>query len=80
MVMPNNDARTPIKTVTPITGGRGIKFLFESLTQFIEHIGMKPSPKLTLDRIDSDGNYEIGNVRWASWKQQAATRRKPCKK
>ena len=61
-------------------GGRGIKFLFESFTQFIQHIGMKPSPELTLDRICTDGNYEVGNVRWATWEQQAATRRKPCKK
>jgi hypothetical protein len=45
-------------------GGRGIKFLFTSFVEFINHIGLKPSPELALDRIDNDGHYEVGNVRW----------------
>jgi hypothetical protein len=32
---------------------------------FLDHVGKKPSPKHTLDRIDPKGNYEPGNVRWA---------------
>ena len=58
-------------------GGRGIKFLFTSFQQFIEHIGPRPSPELSLDRIDNDGNYELGNVRWATFQEQTANK---CKK
>lgn len=56
-------------------GGRGIKFLFESFEQFIEHIGRKPSPELELDRIDNNGHYETGNVRWADRSTQINNRR-----
>lgn len=51
-------------------GGRGIQFRFKSFEEFIEHIGLKPSPELTLDRINNEGHYEIGNVRWATRAEQ----------
>lgn len=51
-------------------GSRGIEFRFDSFKQFILHIGKKPDPHLTLDRIDTNGHYEIGNVRWATPAQQ----------
>ena len=55
-------------------GGRGIEFRFKSFDEFIQHIGAKPSANLSLDRINNDGHYEIGNVRWATQEQQLANR------
>ncbi len=50
----------------PYYGGRGIEFRFDSFEDFIKEIGLKPSPKCSLDRIDTNGHYEKGNIRWAS--------------
>ena len=55
-------------------GGRGIKFLFTSFEEFYKELG--PRPKwTTLDRKDNSGNYEKGNVRWATDVQQQNNRR-----
>src|ERR1043165_874637 len=60
-------------------GGRGIRMCDEwrrDFLAFLAHMGPKP-PGHTLDRINNDGNYEPGNVRWATPKQQANNRRRP---
>src|SRR5262245_41634775 len=54
-------------------GGRGIEFRIDNVVDLFNAIGDRP-PNTTLDRIDPDGHYEIGNVRWASPKEQANNR------
>lgn len=52
----------------PRYGGRGISVCAEWLNDFeafLAHVGPRPSAKHSLDRIDTNGNYEVGNVRWA---------------
>lgn len=63
-------------------GARGIRVcaewhefaVFESWV--LENLGPRPVGH-TLDRINNNGSYEPGNVRWATWPQQARNRRFP---
>ncbi len=55
-------------------GGRGIRLCQEwqgSFAAFLAHVGPRPGPGYSIDRIDNDRGYEPGNVRWATAKQQA---------
>lgn len=58
-------------------GGRGIEFRFISFDEFFAEVGPRPEPKFdySLERIDNNGHYEKGNVRWATKIQQARNRR-----
>jgi hypothetical protein len=60
-------------------GGRGITICEAWRTDFaafFAYMGLRPSPRHSLDRFpNNDGNYEPGNVRWATSKEQAMNRR-----
>jgi hypothetical protein len=58
-------------------GGRGIKFQFSSFEEFFKELGPRPIGK-TVDRINTNGHYQKGNVRWATAKEQANNKRGKC--
>lgn len=59
-------------------GGKGVTICdrwLESFEAFLEDLGERPSKKHTLDRIDPNGNYEPGNVKWSTILEQNRNKR-----
>lgn len=60
-------------------GLRGIEFRFPSVRAGAEwvlrNIGPRPRGRFSLDRIDNNRHYEPGNLRWATYSEQARNKR-----
>jgi hypothetical protein len=63
-------------------GARGVRVhpewsdSFESFQQHIlENLGDRPSTEHSLDRINNEGNYEPGNIKWSTEHDQSRNRR-----
>lgn len=60
-------------------GGRGIIICdrwLESFENFLTDMGLKPSPKHSIDRIDSNGDYEPNNCKWSTALEQGRNTRR----
>lgn len=61
-------------------GGKGVTVCpewRESFEAFVRDMGERPSPKHTIDRIDSSKGYEPSNCRWLLWAENSARRTYP---
>jgi len=60
-------------------GLRGIEFRFPTVRSgaewILKNIGPRPAGRFSLDRIDNNRHYEPGNLRWATYSEQARNKR-----
>lgn len=58
-------------------GGRGVSVCAEwfDFRSFYRDMGDIPSPGMTIERVNNDGNYEPSNCIWATRKQQRLNQR-----
>ena len=69
--------RYPSVYAYPWYGGKGIKVCDrwlgrDGLSNFIEDMGRRPGDGWSIDRIDSDGDYEPTNCRWLPMSENLA--------
>lgn len=60
-------------------GARGITVCDEwknDFAQFLQDVGRRPRPSLTIERIDNNKSYERGNVTWATRADQVRNTRR----
>jgi hypothetical protein len=64
-------------------GARGISVCSQwadresGFAAFLSDVGRRPNRLYTIHRIENDKNYEVGNCRWATKRQQVVNRRRP---
>lgn len=67
----------PRRVDWPLYGGRGVRVCAawqESFETFLRDMGERPDG-CSLDRIDPNGDYELGNCRWATPAEQRRNQR-----
>lgn len=55
-------------------GERGIEFRFTNFQEFLTEVGKRPTLNHTISRKNNNGHYEIGNIEWATQKDQQRNR------
>ncbi len=61
----------------PYYGARGVTVCarWRKYENFLADMGRKPGPGYSIERVDTLGNYEAGNCRWATATEQARNKR-----